>query len=212
MKIILAIIAASCIVVCTKALSCYQCQDLAFQFTDPAVAEKMEQNAGDGGAPDPPKCVAFDMFACHADNLVCTALELSMEGTMYGESVAAVVVTRACALPDTSEESHCSEAKSAMTSSSDGDINFKSCKLHVCSTDNCNTHGMEDDGEGNDGEKDDGEGNDGEKDEKDDGEGNDGEKDEKDDGEREKYVSSETKLTISFLLIQLVSFLSVAFL
>ena len=189
MKIILAIIAASCIVVCTKALSCYQCQDLAFQFTDPAVAEKMEQNAGDGGAPDPPKCVAFDMFACHADNLVCTALELSMEGTMYGESVAAVVVTRACALPDTSEESHCSEAKSAMTSSSDGDINFKSCKLHVCSTDNCNTQGMEDDGEGNDGEK-----------------------DEKDDGEREKYVSSETKLTISFLLIQLVSFLSVAFL
>ena len=187
MKIILAIIAASCIVVCTKALSCYQCQDSAFQFTDPAVAEKMEQNAGDGGAP--PKCVAFDMFACHADNLVCTALELSMEGTMFGESVAAVVVTRACALPDTSEESHCSEAKSAMTSSSDGDINFKSCKLHVCSTDNCNTQGMEDDGEGNDGEK-----------------------DEKDDGEREKYVSSETKLTISFLLIQLVSFLSVAFL
>ena len=197
MKIILAIIAASCIVVCTKALSCYQCQDLAFQFTDPAVAEKMEQNAGDGGAP--PICYASDMFDCHADNLVCTALVLSMEGTMIGESVAAVVVTRSCALPDTSEESHCSEAKSAMTSSSDGDINFKSCKLHVCSTDNCNTHGMEDDGEGNDGEKDD-------------GEGNDGEKDEKDDGEREKYVSSETKLTISFLLIQLVFFLSVAFL
>ena len=193
MKIILAIIAASCIVDCTSsqlssALSCYQsCQDTAFRFTDPAVAEKMEQNAGDGGAP--PICYASDMFDCHADNLVCTALVLSMEGTMIGESVAAVVVTRSCALPDTSEESHCSEAKSAMTSSSDGDINFKSCKLHVCSTDNCNTQGMEDDGEGNDGEK-----------------------DEKDDGEREKYVSSETKLTISFLLIQLVSFLSVAFL
>ena len=33
-----------------------------------------------------------------------------------------------------------------------------------------------------------------------------------DDGERENYVSSETKLTISFLLIQLVSFLAVVLL
>ena len=171
MKIILAIIAASCIVDCTTALSCYQCQDL--RFTDPAVAEEFEQ----GGAP--PKCGASDMFACNEDIFVCAAVELSIEARMFGESVAAEIVMRECVLPGTPEEIHCSEAKSVMTSESDEVIDFKSCKVHVCSTDNCNTQGMERF---------------------------------QDDGEREKYVSSETKLTISFLLIQLVSFLAVAFL
>ena len=207
MKIILAIIAASCIVDCTSsqlssALSCYQsCQDAAFRFTDPAVAEKFEQNPVEG----PPNCGASDMFACNEDNFYCAAVELSMEGTMFGESVAAETFMRECVAPGTSEETYCSEVKSAMTSTSDDVIDFKSCELYLCYTDNCNTFGMER-------FQDDGEGNDGEKDEKDDGETNDGESDEKDDGEREKYVSSDTKLTISFLLIQLVSFLTVAFL
>ena len=177
MKIILAIIAASCIVVCTKALSCYQCQDAANWFTDPAVAEKMEQNADEA----PPKCdsSASNMFACNADNFVCSAIDLSLEGTRGGESAAAETVIRACLLPSTTEESYCSQMKSDLKSMSDEPMDITSCELHVCSTDNCNTQGMERF---------------------------------QDDGEREKYVSSETKLTISFLLIQLVSFLAVAFL
>ena len=179
MKIILAIIAASCIVVCTKALSCYQCQDAAMRYMDPAVAEMIEQNADAGDEEGPPKCDSSHMTACEDDTFVCGALDLSVEGSMGGVLMAVHMVYRTCVLPGESEETACSSTKSALTDESEDPLDFKSCEFHICSTDNCNTQGMEGF---------------------------------QDDGEREKYVSSETKLTISFLLIQLVSFLAVAFL
>ena len=146
MKIILAIIAASCIVDCTSsqlssALSCYQsCQDEAWRYTDPVVAEYMELFPE--FVEDHPNCDASDMFACDGDSFVCAAVELSMEGTMFGESVATETFMRECVAPGTSEETYCSEVKSAMTSTSDDVIDFKSCELYLCYTDNCNTFGM----------------------------------------------------------------------
>ena len=178
MKIVLAIIAASCIVACTKAISCYQCQDVAMRFTDPAVAEMIEQNADAGDGEAPPKCDSSHMAACGNDNFVCAATDMIYSVKVGEVSMETEMVIRTC-LPPALEETYCSTMQGAMTSTSDVTLDFKSCEVHVCSTDNCNTQGMERF---------------------------------QDDEEREKYVSSETKLTISFLLIQLVSFLAVAFL
>jgi len=187
MKIILAIIAASCIVVCTKAISCYQCQDVALKYDSAAVNDMVEQSEGEEGDEEaPPKCDSSHMTACSSDTEVCGAVSISYSASFFGVSMTGETVLRECLadvgdITDEAMEQFCTSIEESMTkdSSDANTIDFKSCKLDVCSTDNCNTQGMEKF---------------------------------QDDGERENYVSSETKLTISFLLIQLVSFLAVTIL
>ena len=185
MQMILAILATSCIVVCTKAISCYQCQDVAIKYDSAAVNDIVEQNEGEGDNEEaPPKCDSSHMNACSEAD-VCGAMSVSYSASMFGASMTGEMVHRLC-VPgymdnEAMEQIYCTSTENTMTEENSGEsgaaIDFKSCKLDVCRTDNCNTQGMDKF---------------------------------QDDGERENYVSSETKLTVSFLLIQLVSFLAVA--
>ena len=180
MKVILAIIAASCIVVCTKALSCYQCHDAAAEYdsADEMMAQKVEQEME---VDAPPNCDASNMTPCSDDTHVCGDISISYSASMSVVTMTAEMVSRSCVPPlsgplsgvtiEEMEQFYCNKIESVLANSSDSNLDFKSCKLDVCSTDNCNTQGME-----------------------------------------KFHVSSETKPTISFLLILLVSFLAVVLL
>ena len=181
--LILAILAASCIVGYTQEsqdVSCYQCQDMAIEYVSESNVMQMNETMDDSL----PRCDSYDMTNCPYDgnSYMCGAVSISYDANMFGVTMKAEMVTRVC-LPSVGltnqamEETYCNAMEDALTGSSDGALDFTSCKLDVCRTDNCNTQGMDKF---------------------------------QDDGERENYVSSETKLTVSFLLIQLVSFLAVA--
>ena len=187
--LILAILAASCIVGYTQesqVVSCYQCQDMAIEYVSESNVMQMNETMDDSL----PRCDSYDMTNCPYDgsSYMCGAVSISYDANMFGVTMKAEMVTRVC-LPSVGltnqamEETYCNAMEDALTGSSDGALDFTSCKLDVCRTDNCNTQGMEkfqDDGDKE----------------------NDGE-------ENYEYVSSGSKLAISFLLIQLVSFLAV---